>query len=83
MQVRVWGRVCGIHVPVSVSVYVGLTRQVALYLDYTADESYTPKKFSIHCGYSHHDLREFTSMEVDEPKGWIRVPLKDADSKVQ
>eukprot|EP00668_Euglena_longa_P015381 GGOE01019456.1.p1 GENE.GGOE01019456.1~~GGOE01019456.1.p1 ORF type:complete len:170 (+),score=23.59 GGOE01019456.1:35-544(+) len=55
--------------------------EVAMYLDYTTDESYTPKKYSIRFGYSHHDLREYHSQELDEPKGWIRIPLKDADAQ--
>lgn len=53
-----------------------------MYLDYSIDESYTPKKYSIRFGYSHHDLREYQSQELDEPKGWIRIPLKDPVAKV-
>eukprot|EP00906_Rhabdomonas_costata_P025848 RCo036914 len=55
--------------------------ELALYLDYVLDESYTPRKFSVRCGTSLQDLHEVHVLEIDEPKGWVRVPLKGDDNK--
>ena len=45
------------------------------YLDYKLDESYTPKKITIKAGTTFHDLREMKSAELNEPSGWVSVPL--------
>ncbi|RLN11005.1 hypothetical protein BBJ28_00023808 [Nothophytophthora sp. Chile5] len=50
-------------------------KEVALYLDYKLDESYTPKKISIRCGATVHDLKEIHVQHVVEPNGWISIPL--------
>ena len=49
--------------------------EVALYLDFTLDESYTPKKIIIKAGTTFHDLTEIESVELHEPSGWVRIPL--------
>jgi hypothetical protein len=49
--------------------------QVAIYVDYRQDESYTPQKLSIRAGNSFHDLREIKSVELEEPTGWQRYSL--------
>lgn len=49
--------------------------ELAFYLDFTQDESYTPKKLSIRAGSSFHDLVEVTVKELHEPVGWMRVQL--------
>ena len=49
--------------------------EIALYLDFKLDESYTPKRINIRCGTSHHDLRDVHKLELDEPSGWVNVPL--------
>ncbi len=49
--------------------------EIAFYLDYTQDESYTPKKISIRTGITFHDLEEIKEVELNEPVGWVSVPL--------
>ncbi|KAI9808178.1 MAG: hypothetical protein M1825_004635 [Sarcosagium campestre] len=48
---------------------------IRLYLDFTADESYTPTRLSFLAGMSHHDLLEFADLAFEQPKGWIDVDL--------
>ena len=48
---------------------------VALYLDYKLDESYTPKMMRIRAGTTVHDLEEVHTLELEEPCGWVVVPL--------
>jgi len=52
-------------------------REVALYLDFKLDESYTPKKLSIRAGSTVHDLKEVRVEHVVEPTGWVTIPLSD------
>ncbi|CAM9876785.1 unnamed protein product [Chrysoparadoxa australica] len=49
--------------------------EVAFYLDYKLDESYTPKKLSIRVGSTSHDLAEIKAIELTQPIGWVRCPL--------
>mmetsp|Transcript_14356 Transcript_14356/g.26957 ORF Transcript_14356/g.26957 Transcript_14356/m.26957 type:complete len:323 (+) Transcript_14356:112-1080(+) len=49
--------------------------EVAFYLDYTLDESYTPKRIGIKAGTTFHDLEEIKVVEMNEPTGWVSVPL--------
>jgi anaphase-promoting complex subunit 10 len=55
--------------------------EVAFYLDYKLDESYTPKKLSIRAGTTFHDLVEIHVMELSEPTGWVSVPLHTMDGE--
>ncbi|KAI9802070.1 MAG: anaphase promoting complex subunit doc1 [Piccolia ochrophora] len=48
---------------------------IRLYLDFSADESYTPTRLSLLAGTSHHDLLEFVELAFEQPKGWIDVDL--------
>lgn len=48
---------------------------IRLYLDFAADESYTPTRLSFLAGTGHHDLIEFTELAFEKPKGWIDVEL--------
>eukprot|EP01025_Chloroclados_australasicus_P063916 TRINITY_DN8475_c0_g1_i1.p1 TRINITY_DN8475_c0_g1~~TRINITY_DN8475_c0_g1_i1.p1 ORF type:complete len:228 (-),score=2.09 TRINITY_DN8475_c0_g1_i1:10-693(-) len=50
-------------------------QEVALYLDYRLDESYTPKLISIRAGNSLSDMTEIHSQELEEPHGWTRIKL--------
>lgn len=50
-------------------------QELALYLDYRLDESYTPKHISVRAGNSFIDMTEIHTQELDEPHGWIRIPL--------
>jgi anaphase-promoting complex subunit 10 len=49
--------------------------EVAFFLDYNLDESYTPKKLSIRAGMTNHDLVEIQTVELNEPVGWVSVNL--------
>ena len=49
---------------------------VLIYCDIKADESYTPSEFEIMCGNEPNDLRVIKQVTVDEPKGWIEIPIK-------
>jgi anaphase-promoting complex subunit 10 len=49
---------------------------VCLYLDYSLDESYTPKRLAIHHGMTNQDLQPACSeVDLHEPTGWCVVPL--------
>ena len=52
--------------------------EMAFYLDYSLDESYTPKKMSIRAGTTFHDLVEVRVVDLHEPNGWVTVPLDPA-----
>mmetsp|Transcript_9429 Transcript_9429/g.16504 ORF Transcript_9429/g.16504 Transcript_9429/m.16504 type:complete len:124 (+) Transcript_9429:412-783(+) len=49
--------------------------EVALYLDYKHDESYTPKKLCFKAGSTFHDLEKVHQLELEEPHGWVYIPL--------
>lgn len=49
--------------------------EIAFYMDYNLDESYTPKRMSIKVGMTFHDLEEIKVVELNEPNGWCSVPL--------
>jgi Anaphase-promoting complex, subunit 10 (APC10) len=55
--------------------------EIAIYMDYKFDESYTPNKFSIRAGTSALDLKEIKTVEVVEPVGWLHVPLKAPNNR--
>ena len=44
-----------------------------IYLDWEADESYTPTKIQFLAGMSVHDIQEFAEMSFENPTGWIDV----------
>lgn len=50
--------------------------EVALYLDYNLDESYTPRKIAIKTGMTFHDLQDVKTVELNEPIGWISIALE-------
>jgi anaphase-promoting complex subunit 10 len=49
--------------------------KVCLYLDYTGDESYTPKKIAVGSGTSTHDVMDILTVELTEPTGWVTLTL--------
>lgn len=55
-------------------------KYVCLYIDYIADESYTPYKLSIRAGNCFTDLQEVEQIEMDKPSGWVVITLKDGNS---
>lgn len=55
-------------------------QELAIFLDYKLDESYTPSKLSIRAGTSVHDLKEIKSVDLTEPVGWVQIPLQPPNS---
>ena len=56
---------------------------ICLYLDYTLDESYSPKVISIRGGMSAHDSLDITTIDVAEPTGWVIIPLVSNEEDVE
>lgn len=54
---------------------------VAFYLDYTADESYTPKKMTIRAGSCLHDLIDIAAVDMSDPTGWVTVDLRSYEKE--
>merc|ERR1712083_535793 len=55
---------------------------VAVYTDYKLDESYTPTRVSIRVGTNFNDLQEIEVVDLQEPSGWVVIPLKDMNEKL-
>ena len=54
---------------------------VRVYTDFKLDESYTPAKISVRAGTNFNDLQEIEQVELNEPQGWVTVPLKDLNER--
>jgi len=39
------------------------------------DESYTPFHIVIRAGTTFHDLKDIKAVELEEPTGWVHIPL--------
>lgn len=55
-------------------------QEIALYLDFRLDESYTPKQISVRAGDSFTDMVEIHAQELEEPSGWTRIKLQTTNS---
>ncbi|KAL7751076.1 Anaphase-promoting complex subunit 10 [Sorochytrium milnesiophthora] len=53
---------------------------MSVYLDYTRDESYTPREVSVRAGGMYSDLETLVVVELDEPSGWVHFPLRVSDA---
>lgn len=49
--------------------------EVAVFLDSTIDESYTPSSITIKSGSSPHDLEDVRQIYFEYAVGWLRIPL--------
>jgi anaphase-promoting complex subunit 10 len=49
--------------------------RIAVQTDYRMDESYTPQKLSVRIGTRWSDMKVLRTDEVQEPQGWIVIPL--------
>ncbi|KAI9838125.1 MAG: hypothetical protein M1819_006281 [Sarea resinae] len=49
---------------------------IRVYLDFDADESYTPTKMSFLAGTGTHDLQEVVELNLECPRGWVDVDLR-------
>ncbi|KAI9705164.1 MAG: anaphase promoting complex subunit doc1 [Bogoriella megaspora] len=47
-----------------------------IYLDFEADESYTPTRIQFYAGFGPHDLIDWAEMRFEQPKGWIDVDFE-------
>jgi len=56
--------------------------EVAIYTDYKLDESYTPTRISVRGGTNFNDLQEIEVVDLNEPAGWIVIPLKDINERL-
>mmetsp|Transcript_40000 Transcript_40000/g.66838 ORF Transcript_40000/g.66838 Transcript_40000/m.66838 type:complete len:178 (-) Transcript_40000:32-565(-) len=56
-------------------------QEVAVYVNFSLDESYTPSRISIRAGSNLHDLQEIRCVTVEEPKGWCTVSVSSASGK--
>lgn len=52
-------------------------KEIYIYTDYKLDESYTPNRISIRAGTNFNDLQEIEVVDLKEPVGWVKIPLKD------
>jgi len=55
-------------------------QEIALYLDFKTDESYTPSKISIRSGNSFYELQEVKIVDFEEPIGWFTFALNQQDA---
>ena len=56
-------------------------QDIEIYTDYKLDESYTPQHISVRAGTTFHDIQEVYSMELEEPTGWVKIPLGDVSAE--
>lgn len=49
---------------------------IRIFLDFEADESYTPTKLVLLAGTGYHDLLPFSTLDYSAPKGWLDVTLE-------
>lgn len=56
-------------------------QQLALYVNFKRDESYTPNKLTILAGNSFRDLKEIKSLHLVEPEGWVYTSLRPRHSR--
>jgi anaphase-promoting complex subunit 10 len=50
-----------------------------LYLDFEADESYTPTRIVFLAGSGGNDLQEWGEMRLEQPRGWVWVGFEGVD----
>ena len=62
------------HLNIHFSRLVSILR-IRLFLDFEADESYTPTRITFLAGTGYHDLIPFSALELTAPRGWKDVPL--------
>lgn len=53
---------------------------LALYIDYAKDESYTPHIVMVRVGPSLGCMAEILRVELPEATGWVRIPLRSASA---
>lgn len=46
-----------------------------MYINFEADESYTPQTFSVLYGINKYTLTKLTQMSLNQYSGWINIPF--------
>ena len=54
---------------------------ICIYVDFSADESYTAKKLLVRSGMMQHDLCDVANVEFNEPNGWCTLSLIKEDGE--
>jgi hypothetical protein len=49
--------------------------EIAVYVDFGSDESYTPSDMIIRAGHLVTDSEDVVRVQMKEPSGWVRIPL--------
>ncbi|KXZ49243.1 hypothetical protein GPECTOR_22g835 [Gonium pectorale] len=49
--------------------------EMHMHVDFKLDESYTPSRVSVRAGHTYQDLKEVRVVELEEPSGWVVIPL--------
>merc|ERR1712058_225539 len=57
-------------------------QSVAVFTDYKLDETWAPTRISIRMGTNFNDLQEIEVVELQEPTGWVEIPLKDMHERL-
>lgn len=55
---------------------------IDFYLNYVLDESYTPKRICVRAGSTIHDMVDVSTVDLNEPSGWISMELSSQDADV-
>ncbi|EPY19830.1 anaphase-promoting complex subunit 10 [Angomonas deanei] len=53
---------------------------IAVYLDFSQDESYTPREVKARVGTHKGDMEVVATVTVDQPQGWVMLPLRGEPS---
>lgn len=51
--------------------------EIEFYVNYKADESYTPNLISIRIGTNFSDLQELKTLEIPKNTGWVSIALRN------
>lgn len=64
------------HLDIHFSKRVTISK-IAIFTDFSLDESYTPSKITFLAGNGFHDLIEVSTIELNQPTGWTHIPFDD------
>lgn len=53
-------------------------QELAIFLDFKTDESYTPQRISIRATNSFNEVQEVKVVEFEDPIGWYIFPFRDS-----
>lgn len=67
------------HLDIHFSKRVTISK-IAIFTDFSLDESYTPSKITFLAGNGFHDLIEVSTIELHQPTGWTQIPFHDKNA---